>query len=81
LKFEDGTQEAGALLIGAEGAHSLTREYLIGKEEAQLKSSEIVASFALTALDKDVTLALRNLHPRYCILFHPNGTFAFNSSE
>ncbi|KAK7990523.1 hypothetical protein PG990_014803 [Apiospora arundinis] len=77
--FTDGTQETGDLLIGAEGAHSLTREYLVGKEEAQLIPSEVVASFSLTKLDKEISLSLRNVHPRYCVLFHPNGTFAFYS--
>lgn len=79
--FTDGTQETGDLLIGAEGAHSLTREYLVGKEEAQLIPSEVVASFSLTKLDKEISLSLRNVHPRYCVLFHPNGTFAFYSGE
>jgi 2-polyprenyl-6-methoxyphenol hydroxylase-like FAD-dependent oxidoreductase len=81
LTFEDGTKETGDLLIGAEGAHSLTREYLLGKDEAQLIPSDVVASFALTTLENETTLALRRLHPRYCVLFNPNGTFAFISSK
>lgn len=79
--FTDGTRETGDLLVGAEGAHSLTREYLLGKDAAQLLPSNVVASFSLTQLDRDISLGLRNLHPRYCVLFHPNGTFAFHSSK
>jgi 2-polyprenyl-6-methoxyphenol hydroxylase-like FAD-dependent oxidoreductase len=81
LTFEDGTRETGDLLIGAEGAHSLTREYLLGKDEAQLINSDVVASFALTNLNKELSLALRDVHPRYCVLFNPNGTFAFISGK
>ncbi|PQE03107.1 fad binding domain-containing protein [Rutstroemia sp. NJR-2017a BVV2] len=79
LKFEDGTQETGCLLIGAEGAHSLTREYLLGKDEAQLIDSDVVVTVSLTTLDKEAALALRKLHPRYCIVVHPNGMFVWAS--
>lgn len=30
ITFDDGTQATGNLLVGAEGAHSPTREYLVG---------------------------------------------------
>ncbi|PQE32699.1 fad binding domain-containing protein [Rutstroemia sp. NJR-2017a WRK4] len=80
LTFEDGTQEAGCLLIGAEGAHSLTREYLLGKDEAQLINSDVVVTVALTTLDKEAALALRKIHPRYSIVVHPNGMFVWASN-
>ncbi|PQE18137.1 fad binding domain-containing protein [Rutstroemia sp. NJR-2017a BBW] len=79
LTFEDGTQEAGCLLIGAEGAHSLTREYLLGKDEAQLIDSDVVVTVALTTLNKEASLALRKMHRRYCIVVHPNGMFVWAS--
>lgn len=75
LTFQDGTQGTGDLSIGAEGAHSPTREYLISKDEAQLLLSQVVASFYLTILDKETTLALRQVHPRYCVMFDLNRTF------
>jgi 2-polyprenyl-6-methoxyphenol hydroxylase-like FAD-dependent oxidoreductase len=77
LTFQDGTQESGDLLIGAEGAHSLTREYLLGKEAAQLRPLDVVASYVLTTLDKGTTLSLRQLHPRYTAQIHPDGVYAF----
>ncbi|KAL9640248.1 MAG: hypothetical protein Q9164_000394 [Protoblastenia rupestris] len=77
LHFEDGTRETGDLLIGAEGAHSLTREYLLGKDAAQLLPLDYVASYALTTLGKESTLALRRLHPRYTAQVHPDGVYAF----
>jgi len=81
LSFADGSQESGSLLIGAEGAHSFTRKYLLGEEEAKLVDSEVVATFALAKLDRETATNLRKLHPRYTIAFHPNGTFFFTSIQ
>jgi 2-polyprenyl-6-methoxyphenol hydroxylase-like FAD-dependent oxidoreductase len=80
VSFEDGTQETGNLLVGAEGAHSPTREFLLGPEGAKLLASPVVASVIITTLSRDASIALRKLHPRYTITFHPNGTFTWHSS-
>ncbi|TVY21659.1 FAD-dependent monooxygenase cctM [Lachnellula arida] len=79
VTFEDGTRETGNLLIGAEGAHSITREFLLGPEEAALLQSPCVASVTITKLGRDAAIALRALHPRYTISFHPDGTFTWMS--
>ncbi|KAF2192840.1 FAD/NAD(P)-binding domain-containing protein [Zopfia rhizophila CBS 207.26] len=76
--FEDGSSESGTLLIGAEGAHSQVREYLMGKEKAALLPSPIVASATITHLPKEAALALRKLHSRHCIAFHPDGYFSWH---
>lgn len=67
-------------MIGAEGAHSKVREILVGKEEAALKPSSIVASAVNTRLTKQAALDIRNLHPRYSITLHPNGYFTWQGS-
>jgi len=77
VTFEDGTKETGNLLVGAEGAHSITREFLVGPEEASLLQSPCVASVTITKLGREAAIALRALHPRYTISFHPNGTFTW----
>jgi 2-polyprenyl-6-methoxyphenol hydroxylase-like FAD-dependent oxidoreductase len=79
VTFEDGTTETGSLLVGAEGAHSITREFLLGPEEAALLPSPCVASVTITKLSREAAIALRALHPRYTISFHPNGTFTWMS--
>jgi len=79
--FEDGTKETGNLLIGAEGAHSPTREFLLGPVEAALIKSPVVASVTITTLSREAALALRALHQRYLITFHPNGVFTWSSSK
>ena len=80
ITFMDGSQETGNLVIGAEGAHSSTREFLLGSKEAELLQSPIVASVTITKLGREASIALRKLHPRYIISFHPNGTFTWHSS-
>lgn len=81
VTFEDGTQETGNLLVGSEGAHSPTRDFLLGPKEAELLPSPAVASVTITTLSREASIALRKLHPRYTISFHPNGTFTWMSSE
>ncbi|KAL1967229.1 hypothetical protein VTN77DRAFT_3520 [Rasamsonia byssochlamydoides] len=75
--FEDGTRATGRLLIGAEGAHSRVREYLLGKEKAALLPSPLVATATVMRLPEDVVRSVRALHPRYCIAFHPDGYFVW----
>lgn len=79
--FEDGTRATGELLIGAEGAHSQVREYLVGPETATLKPSCVVSSIATPRLPIDVSRAVRQLHPRYCAVFHPDGYFCWVGSK
>lgn len=69
------------LLIGAEGAHSRVREYLFGKEKAALQPTKVVSMIATPRLPADQALRVRELHPRYCPFFHPNGHFAWVGSE
>jgi len=71
----------GNLLIGAEGAHSVVREYLFGAEEAALILSPVVASVTICKISREASLKLRALHPRYLITFHPNGVFTWMSSK
>ena len=81
--FEDGTSETGDLIIGAEGAHSVVREYLVGLETANLSPSHIVATATIVQLPKASVEKFRQYCPnnRMFILFHPNGTFTWLGSE
>lgn len=63
------------MLIGTEGAHSLTREFLVGREDAALIPSPIVGTVSITKLTREAALKIREMHYRYVLYFHPKGYF------
>ena len=77
--FEDGTKETGELIIGAEGAHSIVRDYLLGNGKAALVPSHVVATAAIVQLPKEAVERFREYapHNRMFILFHPHGSFTW----
>jgi 2-polyprenyl-6-methoxyphenol hydroxylase-like FAD-dependent oxidoreductase len=68
--FEDGTREAGNLLIGAEGAHSKVRSFLLGPDKAALQMSRLVGSVGIAKLPANAALRFKDLHPRYLTIWH-----------
>ncbi|EEB89818.1 hypothetical protein MPER_12048, partial [Moniliophthora perniciosa FA553] len=79
--FTDGTTEQGGLIIGAEGAHSTVRKFLLGPDKAALKPSPIVLTMVVTKLPPDAVEKIRGLHERMSICFHPEGIFAWFGSH
>ncbi|KUJ13930.1 FAD/NAD(P)-binding domain-containing protein [Mollisia scopiformis] len=77
ITFEDGTKESGNLLVGAEGAHSLTREYLLGPKEAALLPAPIVSSITISRVSREAALALRALNRNHVITLHPESLFTW----
>lgn len=54
MRFKDGTTATADCIIGADGIHSLMREYLLGKEEAKPVFSGSVAYRVLAPMDAAV---------------------------
>ncbi|KAK7522760.1 uncharacterized protein IWZ02DRAFT_490182 [Phyllosticta citriasiana] len=79
--FADGTQHTATLLVGAEGAHSPTREYLLGPEKGKLAYSDIVMATSLIKLPVDKVRELQALHERITCALHPNGNFLWFASQ
>lgn len=79
--FEDGTAESGTLLIGADGAHSVTRDWLFASapEDAAMRHVPISSFNTLTKLSRETALSLRKIHPTYCITMDPNGLLTWFS--
>jgi 2-polyprenyl-6-methoxyphenol hydroxylase-like FAD-dependent oxidoreductase len=77
--FEDGVVEKGTLLIGAEGAHSVTRKWLFGSspDHAALQHVPISCFTTLVKLKRETALSLREIHPTYCLTVDPNGLMTF----
>jgi 2-polyprenyl-6-methoxyphenol hydroxylase-like FAD-dependent oxidoreductase len=75
--FTDGTTLSGRILVGADGAHSTTRELLVGQSLAQVKRLPFAATFIQAQYTREQALFLRSFHPLYLASPHPNGLFAF----
>ncbi|KAH6641878.1 hypothetical protein F5144DRAFT_565115 [Chaetomium tenue] len=79
--FKDGTNESGALLIGAEGAHSPTRTWLFQQspEDGVLQKVPVSTFATISKLPRETALSLRKIHPTYCMSTGPNNMFTFAS--
>jgi hypothetical protein len=71
----------GNLLIGAEGAHSKVRNFLLGSDRAALQQSPILNSVTIAQLPAKTASQFKYLHPRYLIAIHPNGHFVWIGGE
>lgn len=82
VNFADGTNAAGDVVVGCDGAKSVVRESIVGVDAAQLKTVPL-SMFNFTAkfpgaFSKD----WRSRNPLFITSIHPdNGTFFWLSSE
>ncbi|KAF4632064.1 hypothetical protein G7Y89_g6066 [Cudoniella acicularis] len=77
VTFGDDTKETGNLLVGCEGAHSPTREFLVGPKEATRTPYPCVSNVTVSKISRQAAIDLRALHPTQAVSFHPNGTSTF----
>ncbi|KAL8704292.1 MAG: hypothetical protein Q9201_002546 [Fulgogasparrea decipioides] len=75
--FEDGTAVTGSIVIGAEGANSKVREYLLGPEEAALQQLPLLGIGAVESLPADISRKIREINDLYFVSYHPEGVCAF----
>lgn len=78
--FEDGTRARGNLLIGADGANSKVRNYLLGPDKGALHALPLMGSMAVGALSAEISKKLRDdINGEMILGYHPLGLVAFIS--
>ena len=70
--FRDGTAARGDIAIGCDGSHSKVREFLVGRDAAQLEFVDLtMINFAKGGYTTDEARLLQTVHPVFKIAAHP----------
>ncbi|KAF7122289.1 hypothetical protein CNMCM5793_000246 [Aspergillus hiratsukae] len=80
-KFEDGTEEIGAVLITTDGPHPTVRTLLVGEDAAKATPIDYASTMCFTRHTRKHALFLQSQphHPLYQVAPHPSGYCAWLS--
>ena len=71
--FSDGAQMYADLIVGCDGAQSVVRKMLVGKEAAENSETDINFVNLATSFGRETSALIRAQHPIFFNSFHPKG--------
>lgn len=80
-EFTDGTAATGTLIVGCDGANSVVRECLVGKEAAQVEDLDIQMFNVCCRFDEKTANLQRMGHPCFKNCYHPDGFMWWQSIQ
>lgn len=70
--FEDGSEEIGDLIVGADGSRSKVRQFLVGEDKAKPEDLPFtMVNFSAGQYTSDQVELLRTVHPIVKLAHHP----------
>jgi 2-polyprenyl-6-methoxyphenol hydroxylase-like FAD-dependent oxidoreductase len=77
VTFKDGSDAEGDVVVGCDGAHSITRSAICGKEDAQLTKVPL-SMFNFTAkFEAEQAKHIRSWNPLFLTSIHPDNGILF----
>ena len=79
--FADGSTAEGSLVVGCDGANSIVRECILGKDAAQVEDLDIQMLNVSTTFPKETAMLQRMGHPVFKNSYHPDGFMWWQSIQ
>ena len=79
--FADGSTAQGSLVVGCDGANSIVRECILGKDAAQVEDLDIQMLNVSCTFPKETAMLQRMGHPVFKNSYHPDGFMWWQSIQ